>query len=676
MPGLEGTTLGHYQVLGRLGRGGMSEVYLAYDEQHNRNVALKVVSSSQTDYLERFQRETDAIRRLHHDHILPAFDSGNQEPWHYLVMPFVEQGTLRDILDIGPMTMQHADELLQQIANALQRAHDNGIIHRDIKPSNILLRDKHYAYLADFGLAKELEGASSITQTGALLGTPEYMAPDLADGPATTSSDVYALGVMLYQMVTGRVPFTGETPVSVFMKHLREQPIPPSFYNAKIPRSVDQVVLHALEKDPHRRFQSPQELAASFHRALTMPSVHDTQEMSLSSLPVTPSGISDTPLPSTRRYGRQARQARQARQNRTPSSANRRFIIPANQSVTSTPISTQRPYTPHASPVITDPLPQTALSTLPAIGQVVSNEAVSIAESLSQTEQQHESATSATPLRPKVARGTHPNRNRRPNLSLLAFSIIAVGLLLFIVLPMTLIYYNYITHPHPASVVPTAVPTAIPTVVPTSPSSETTPTSQGKAQTASTVSTTAIAATSGTPIMADLLASDTNSRWIQDGTHCFFSNGSYNVYALHTNDIQNCALTTPQFSDDSFEVDATLLTGSNAGMLFRANNDQFYDFEITSQGQFFFRRHDGGAGSTYVYLLNPTTSAAIAPMGQKNTLLVIAKGSTMQLFINNVAAGTVNDNAYAQGQVAFVCGTLASQSSGQASFTNFKVFNL
>ena len=189
MPGLTGTRLGRYIIQERLGRGGMSEVYLAYDERMHRNVAIKVVSSSYADYMERFQREAEAIGRLDHAHILPAYDYGEQEPWHFMVMPFIEHGTLRDRLLEGPLSLEEVGILFEQVASALQFAHDEGIIHRDIKPSNILLRDDHYAYLSDFGLAKSIEGGSTITQTGNLLGTPEYMAPELSEGPATTSSE-------------------------------------------------------------------------------------------------------------------------------------------------------------------------------------------------------------------------------------------------------------------------------------------------------------------------------------------------------------------------------------------------------------------------------------------------------------------------------------------------------
>src|SRR6185312_922057 len=151
---------------------------------------------------------------------------------------------------------------------ALQHAHDHGILHRDIKPSNILLRDKDYAYLADFGLAKSIEGGGAITQTGTLLGTPEYMAPDLAEGPATASSDIYALGILLYQMVTGHVPFTAETPTAIYWKQIRDQPTPPSHLNSALSPAVDRVILCALEKDSRRRFQTVQAVADAYRDAL------------------------------------------------------------------------------------------------------------------------------------------------------------------------------------------------------------------------------------------------------------------------------------------------------------------------------------------------------------------------------------------------------------------------
>src|SRR5437763_2734016 len=280
MRGLEGTRLGRYLLRQRLGRGGMSEVYLATDEAMHRDVAIKVVTSVHTDYVQRFQREAEAIGRLQHDHILPAYDFGEQPPWYYLVMPYIDYCTLYDKLEQGPLSPDYAGELLMQIASGLQYAHDHGVIHRDIKPSNILMRDDHFIYLADFGLARSVEGADKVTQTGVLLGTPEYMAPELADGPPNKSSDVYALGILLYQMVTGKMPFSGDNPLAVYLKQMREPPVPPSRIRPGIPRSVESVILRALEKDPRRRYDSPMSLARAYMQALHMQSLQPEPDAS------------------------------------------------------------------------------------------------------------------------------------------------------------------------------------------------------------------------------------------------------------------------------------------------------------------------------------------------------------------------------------------------------------
>jgi serine/threonine protein kinase len=268
MPALEELTLMHYHLRHRLAQGGMSEIYLAEDTHSNRLVAIKLVSNERHEFYERFQREVEAMALLTHDHILPAFDYGTYGPWYYMVMPYIEYGTLRDKLMQGPLTLKEAGMLLEQIADALQFAHDHGLLHRDIKPSNILLRDGEHVYLADFGLVKNMLDSSNITQTGCLIGTPEYMAPELAEEEATPQSDIYALGVVLYQMLTGQMPFKSRTPMGIYWKHLREQPIPPSQLNPAITRPVEQVVLRALEKDPHRRFPTTRAFADAYRQAI------------------------------------------------------------------------------------------------------------------------------------------------------------------------------------------------------------------------------------------------------------------------------------------------------------------------------------------------------------------------------------------------------------------------
>jgi serine/threonine protein kinase len=267
MLGLEGTRLGRYWLSRRLGHGGMAEVFLGYDQEMRRAVAVKVVDSKEIDLVLRFRREVETIGSLTHEHILPVFDYGEQGEWRYLVMQYVEGGTLRERLEDGPLAPKEAGHILRQVASALQFAHACGIIHRDIKPSNILLRGD-YAYLADFGLARPVDRTTRLTQTGTLIGTPEYMAPELAHEEATSRVDIYALGVVLYQMLTGRVPFTGNSVLAVYWKHLQESPIPPSRLNPTIPVAVDQVVLRALAKDPRQRFQTAGELAHAYHQAL------------------------------------------------------------------------------------------------------------------------------------------------------------------------------------------------------------------------------------------------------------------------------------------------------------------------------------------------------------------------------------------------------------------------
>src|SRR5712664_2116890 len=199
MKGLEGSKLGRYELRFRVAQGGMSEVYLGYDRRVKRYVAVKVLYGSDEPFVRRFEREARAVGTLSHDHILPLYDFGTQRPWYYLVMPYVEGGTLRDyLLKRGHLTLEEAGSFLEQMASALQHAHDHGVVHRDVKPSNILLRLDGYAYLGDFGLAKAKMEAEAVTHSGSMVGTPEYMAPEQSNGINDYRSDIYSLGIILY----------------------------------------------------------------------------------------------------------------------------------------------------------------------------------------------------------------------------------------------------------------------------------------------------------------------------------------------------------------------------------------------------------------------------------------------------------------------------------------------
>src|SRR6266700_472385 len=268
MHSLEGTLIDHYHIGDRIAKGGMSEIYLAQDVDTQQTVALKLVHRSNFEYFERFQHEIQTIATLNHPHIIPAIAYSTYEAWCYLVTPYFADGTLATQLSQGPLTLHEAGDLLTQLGSALQFAHDHGILHRDIKPSNVLMRDKGYACLADFGLASHINSESGITASEYLIGTAEYMAPELAEEKASVSSDIYALGVLFYQSLTGRVPFKGQTPVSTFLKHMSEAVTPPSSFNPTIPLVVEQVILQALEKKPRKRFKTVQHFVDAYHAAL------------------------------------------------------------------------------------------------------------------------------------------------------------------------------------------------------------------------------------------------------------------------------------------------------------------------------------------------------------------------------------------------------------------------
>ena len=263
---LEDVALSHYRLQRLLTRGGMSIVYRAEDTQTSRTVAIKLVHKSNSEYYKHFQCEVQTLASLTHNHILPVVEYGEHGSWFYMVMPYIAYGTLKQHLIQGQLSTQETGRILTQLAEALSIAHTHGIVHGDIKPSNILLHDGKHVYLADFGLARHIQ--ENTAHIHVLQGTPEYMAPELTTQSTTPSSDIYALGIVLYQMLTGRLPFKSSTPIGLYWKHLREQPVAPSFYNPLLSSATDEVVLRALAKHPAQRFQKPLELAHAYQASL------------------------------------------------------------------------------------------------------------------------------------------------------------------------------------------------------------------------------------------------------------------------------------------------------------------------------------------------------------------------------------------------------------------------
>jgi len=273
MTDLTGQSLGRYHLVEQLGEGGMAAVYRARDLNLERDVAVKVIrtdvfgSTVMEQLLKRFQREGRALGKLTHPNIVPILDYGEHEGVPYLVMPYLPGGTLKQRYK-GPMPYRDAVQLLIPIAQALVHAHQQGIIHRDIKPANILITSTGEPMLSDFGIARiiQSEETQGLTTTGVGIGTPEYMAPEQGMGQADERSDIYALGILLYELVTGRIPFHADTPMAILLKKSQE-PLPrPSQYVPDLPYSVETCLIKALERDPDHRNQTMKEFLDALRR--------------------------------------------------------------------------------------------------------------------------------------------------------------------------------------------------------------------------------------------------------------------------------------------------------------------------------------------------------------------------------------------------------------------------
>src|SRR5256885_3955243 len=260
---------GRYKIVRKLGAGGMANVYHAGDQELGGRVAIKILNerhANDEQFVERFRREAKNAAGLSHPNIVSIFDRGEAEGTYYIAMEYVDGLSLKELISTrGPAPINVAVDYARQILAALRIAHRQGLVHRDIKPHNVLVDGEGRVKVTDFGIARA--GPSQMTEEGSIIGTAQYLSPEQAQGaPVTPASDLYSVGIVLYELLTGTVPFGGDTPVELAMKHLSKVPEPPSRIRAEVPRDIDFVVMRALAKAPSERYQTADEMDADLAR--------------------------------------------------------------------------------------------------------------------------------------------------------------------------------------------------------------------------------------------------------------------------------------------------------------------------------------------------------------------------------------------------------------------------
>ncbi len=620
MKGIEGSTLGRYELRRRVAQGGMAEVYLGYDRRVRRQVAIKVLYGRDESFVRRFEREASAVGTLSHDHILPLYDFGEQRPWYYLVMPYVEGGTLREYLfKRKQLMLEEAASFLDQIASALQYAHEHGVVHRDVKPSNILLRRDGYAYLVDFGLAKAIMGAESLTSIEAMMGTPEYMAPEQSNGINDYRSDIYSLGVILYQMLTGSVPFMADSPVAVSLKHIQVKPTPPRELNAKIPASIEEVILKALAKDPNERYQDAQALSIAYWKALqqaqlTTPAYKDQDEPEAE---VESDGGAGFPEPGT-------------------SSSTVTLILPETENE-----RLHRPATPILYPL--------------AGGGDVSHT-------------------------PPAAKMNEHGPARRPGIALIVLSCL---LTIMIAIPLGLLWHAFVAGGEQKNGAAAPLHTPGPDLRATAQARvQATLAAQARVQaTAGITSAIGTGVVLYSDLLTSATTSTSSSSsgggWIDDGYQCSFKPDGYHVQTHISHVAAWCYSNQQQFSNVAITAQAQLLRGDLYGLIFRLSplSREFYALEINSKGEYRFVRAAGRDPLLWLTLIDWTHSSAIlSGYHHLNTFLIVASGTHFRFYINQQLIVTnFTDTLYTSGLLGFIVGG-DSNGGTEAVFSNAWVF--
>ncbi|MBO0780963.1 MAG: serine/threonine protein kinase [Ktedonobacteraceae bacterium] len=589
---LEGSQLGRYQLVQRVGSGGMGEIYLANDTRIARQVALKVLraepaentSGMSSDAAARlFHREAQAIAMLDHSFILPLFDYGEEEinghKVAYLVMPFRNEGTLKDWLrrtrsGKGIIPQQDIAALIAQAASALQYAHNRRIIHQDVKPSNFLIRSnpdhpqRPDILLADFGIAKNANATAQLSNNPR--GTPAYMAPEQWHGHAYPATDQYALAIMAYEMLTGHPPFHGSLK-QLMQAHLHAKPQPPSTYNPQVSEKIDQVILQALAKEPEERFPSISAFASALQRATTDQSSLNTMTLA--------HDVPSSPLAAT--------------------------VLPT-PAPTLTPQHIQTASRP--TPQLTDHTPTEIPHTSIASTSIKSNE-----------------------LPPPVS-GEQPRQPRRLG------TILIIALVLLVVLAGGTGGFVYFSHQSAIKATATVIPHT-PTPTPDPLTSKDNP----------------YPPHTGTLVMDDPLKDNTKGyNWTNDPgvAHlysCTFSGQAYHAGTIFGG-LASC-FSSVELDNGTFQVRVTLIKGDSAGLLLRGSSksNAYYYFYIRNDGSYGLDLYSSDDGGPKTHIKNGGSKAIHTKPGQSNLLAIVAQNDQLDLYINQQLVSTVHDTRSSKG---------------------------
>ncbi len=683
MTELEGKTFGRYVLRSLIGKGGMANVYEATDTLNGRTLAVKVFKREDEELLRRFLREAQLMASLQGHHLVPIFDSGTAlldgTLHYYIVMPFMPGGTLRARLRRGPLTLVEACLAIREIAEALDYIHSRGIIHRDIKASNVLLTAEGNCYLTDFGIARITDDLTHLTSTGNVLGTVDYVAPELfeVDRRADARSDLYSLGVLLYEMVTGRLPFAAENQIALVAMHMRQRPASPRSIIPSIPMPVERVILKALEKRPEQRYGSARELADTFCRAVSISSnvalpdapilydpELDIQTLRPGQLILSPSPAPAPPIPPT--YPAYPLAGLPPGPPAPPEVGNLGATVPPYQPVAQTPFlgyeTSLAP--PYAAPY-------------------------------------------AAPYAPASRPPTTPPPEERPFYRRPWFALMVILLSLMIIAgSMALIFLprggggnapGGTTQTAAPGHTPTTgtTPTATPNLTATALAAQAaTATAQAQATATAIAGVTATAqahasatagviltATSVQPNYNDPLTNPNDPATVAAGwdtnSQCAFLSNGYHVTS--SSGLKGCHESNITTTDATITVDMRLVSGQSGGVFFRLGTVFLvgaytgYLFEVDGASRYrIVSSSDYSIGNPTI-LQNWTTSSALRGGSASNTLQLIMNGSSLSFFANGAFLTHLTDTGYTSGQIGFLA---RSDGTTQAdvAYSNLKVY--